>query len=135
MITRRQLLTQLSAASAVALVPSAALARRVDVAAENKLTIDKLFELQKPLLDWKWVVIHHTAAEYASKKIGRDVGVLTASTGNRSQIAWIGYADSLDQIAHDGQAMETDPDYLAFFARSEGLMVPNSLQQSIWQFV
>lgn len=45
----------------------------------------------------------------------------------------MGFSDSLDQAAQDSQTMESDPDYLAFFKRSESLFVPGTLEQSFWQ--
>lgn len=74
-------------------------------------------------------------ATFVDGKLGRELGVLTAVTGNRSQMGWIGYADSLAQVEADGQTLERDPDYLAFFKRSEGLFEPGSLEQSIWQLL
>jgi hypothetical protein len=74
-------------------------------------------------------------AEFVSAKFGRDVGVLTAMTGNRAGLMWLSYADSLDQFAEEGQQLETDPDYLAFFKRSESLFTPGTLEQSVWQVV
>ena len=62
---RRQFV--LGATSALLSLPRAAAAKR-DIAAENQKTLAGLFTLDEPLLDWDWVVIHHTAAEYASKK-------------------------------------------------------------------
>ena len=74
-------------------------------------------------------------SDYVKAKVGNDVGVMTAVTGNRAGLAWIGFSDSLDQAAQDGQVMESDPDYLAFFKRSEQLFVPGSLEQSFWQLL
>ncbi len=74
-------------------------------------------------------------SDYVKGKLGNDVGVMTAVTGNRAGLAWIGFSDSLDQAAQDGQAMESDPDYLAFFKRSEQLFVPGSLEQAYWQLL
>ena len=74
-------------------------------------------------------------AEYAEQKTGRTVGVMAAKTGNRSGIMWATFAESLDQIMDDSQALETDPNWLEFFRRSEGLYVPGSLEDSIWQFM
>ena len=74
-------------------------------------------------------------AEFVGSRFGRDVGVLTAMTGNRAGVMWLSYADSLDQMADEGQQLETDPDYLAFFKRSESLFTPGTLEQSIWQIV
>lgn len=37
------------------------------VAERNRATIAGLFDLDRPLLAWEGIVIHHTAAEYASK--------------------------------------------------------------------
>jgi hypothetical protein len=47
----------------------------------------------------------------------------------------LGFSESLDQLATDAQALETDPDHLAFFARSQNLFVPGTLEQSIWQIL
>lgn len=74
-------------------------------------------------------------ADFVGGKLGRDVGVLAAMTGNRAGIMWLQYAESLDQVADEGQQLETDADYIEFFKRSEGLYVPGSLEQSIWQIV
>lgn len=74
-------------------------------------------------------------ADYAKAKLGNDVGVMTAVTGNRAGLAWLGFSDSLEQATQDGQTMESDPDYLAFFKRSENLFVPGTLEQSFWQLL
>ena len=74
-------------------------------------------------------------AEFVEQKNGSAVGVMTAMTGNRAGLLWMGFSESLDQLANDAQALETDPDYLAFFARSENLFVPGTLEQSIWQIL
>lgn len=74
-------------------------------------------------------------AEFAGKKTGRAVGVMAAKTGNRSGIMWASFADSLDQIMDDSQKLETDPDWLQFFKRSEGLFIDGSLEDSIWQMM
>jgi hypothetical protein len=74
-------------------------------------------------------------SDFVKEKLGNDVGVMTAVTGNRAGLAWMGFSDSLEQAAQDGQTLESDPDYLAFFARSEKLFVPGSLEQSYWQLL
>ena len=74
-------------------------------------------------------------AEFVEQKTGNGVGVMTAMTGNRAGVLWIGFAESLDQVAKDSQTLETDPDYLAFFARSGDLFVPGTLEDSIWQIL
>ena len=74
-------------------------------------------------------------AEFVDQKLGRSVGVLTAMTGNRAGLMRLGDADSLDRVAADSQTLETDPDYLAFFKRSESLFAPGTLEQSIWQLL
>ncbi len=74
-------------------------------------------------------------AEFVEQKSGSAIGVMTAMTGNRAGLLWMGFSESLDQLATDQQKLETDPDYLAFFARSENLFVPGSLEQSIWQIL
>lgn len=74
-------------------------------------------------------------AEFAGQKTNREVGVMAAKTGNRSGIMWVSFADDLDEMMEQSQALETDPDWLQFFKRSEGLYVPGSLEDSIWQMV
>jgi hypothetical protein len=74
-------------------------------------------------------------AEFVESKTGNSVGVLTAFTGNRSGLMWIGYGDSLDEVAENSQKLETDPDYLAFFPRSEPLFMPGTLEQNLWQLL
>lgn len=74
-------------------------------------------------------------AEFVEQKNGNGLGVMTAMTGNRAGLLWIGFSESLDDVANDSQALETDPDYLAFFARSESMFVPGTLQQGIWQLL
>jgi hypothetical protein len=74
-------------------------------------------------------------ADFVEKKTGNATGVMTAMTGNRAGLAWLGFSESLDQLANDQQALETDPDYLAFFSRSENLFMPGTLEQGIWQML
>ena len=74
-------------------------------------------------------------AQFVDNKLGQSVGVLTAVTGNRAGLMWLSYADSLDQVGTNGQALETDPAYLDFFKRSGSVFVPGSLEQSIWQIM
>ena len=74
-------------------------------------------------------------ADYVKRKLGNDLGVMTAVTGNRAGLAWMGFSDSLDQAAQDGQTMESDPEYLAFFKSSEHLFVPGTLEQAYWQLL
>lgn len=62
---RRSLL----AAACTALAPLPAWARpapAVDVAAENAAVLARLRTPGPPLRAWKWIVVHHTAAEHAS---------------------------------------------------------------------
>lgn len=78
------------------------------------------------------------AAEVASTVqsiTGRTVGMVTAATGDRSRLVWVGYSPSLAAVQEDGEKLEANEDYLDLFKRSEGLMVPNTLQQNIWQRV
>lgn len=74
-------------------------------------------------------------SEYAQGITGRESGVVTAVTGNRSAMFWVSYANDMAEVENQGQALETDADYLAFFKRSEGLFAPNTLEQSIWQLL
>ncbi len=74
-------------------------------------------------------------SDFVKAKLGSDLGVMTAVTGNRAGLAWMGFSDSLDQASQDQQALETDPDWLAFFTRSEHLFVPGTLEQALWQLL
>jgi hypothetical protein len=74
-------------------------------------------------------------ADFVESKTGNATGVMTAVTGNRAQLAWVGFSESLEQLGTDLQTLETDPDYLAFFARSENLFAPGTLEQSFWQML
>ena len=74
-------------------------------------------------------------AEFAEGKTGVSTGVVSAYTGNRSMLSWVGYASDLDEISKNSQALETDADYLEFFKRSEGLFQPGTLEQNIWQML
>ena len=65
--------------------------------------------------------------------LGRETGLATAVTGDRSRLLWIGAADSLAQVEADNETLEASAEYLDLFKRSEGLVVPNSLEQHIWQ--
>ena len=76
------------------------------------------------------------AAEIAatvSEIIGKPAGLLTAVTGNSSRVLWIGSADSLAEIEDNNETLENSPEYVDMFKRSEGLIVLNSLEQTIWQ--
>ncbi len=65
-MNRRKMM--IGAASAVFLPALPASARRPTTAERNRATLDALFTLEAPLYPWKHIVIHHTAAEHASKK-------------------------------------------------------------------
>lgn len=66
---------------------------------------------------------------------GNTVGVVTAATGDRSRLLWIGYGPSLGQVEKDGEALEANEDYLGLFKKSEGVLQPNTLEQNIWMRV
>ena len=72
-------------------------------------------------------------ANFVDAKLGNPVGVMNAVTGNRAGMAWVGFSDSLDEMAKNNETLESDPDYLGFFKRSESLFVPGSLEFAIWQ--
>jgi hypothetical protein len=74
-------------------------------------------------------------AEVVESLTGNAAGVITSVTGDRSQLWWIGFSDSLDDIGEQGEKLESSEEYLALFKRSEELFVPGSLAQSFWQFV
>ncbi len=76
------------------------------------------------------------AAEVAatvSSITGNSVGLATAATGDRSRIVWIGYNSSMADMDGQTAALEADESYMDLFKRSEGLLVPNSLQGTIWR--
>jgi hypothetical protein len=74
-------------------------------------------------------------SEFIEGKTGTASGVITAFTGNQSEMFWVGYADDLQKIGSDNESLQADPDYMAFFKRSESLFVQNTLEQSIWQLL
>ncbi|MCB9748762.1 MAG: N-acetylmuramoyl-L-alanine amidase [Myxococcales bacterium] len=74
---RRRLLTHapaalaLGGAAALGLAPRRAAARTAGVPyeqtrARNRAMFEGMFELDVPLLPYEWIVVHHTAAEYAT---------------------------------------------------------------------
>ena len=78
------------------------------------------------------------AAEVAttvSGIVGRDVGLATAATGDRSRLVWVGYSSSLAPVEADGATLEANEGYLDLFKRSEGLTQPNMLEQNLWMRV
>ncbi len=66
---------------------------------------------------------------------GNDVGVVTAVTGDRSELMWLGFNDSLAAVGEQNEALEANPDYVGLFKRSAATFVPGSLTQSFWQIV
>lgn len=74
-------------------------------------------------------------AEYVSSNYDSEVGVMTSLTGNRSGIMFLQYGESMDELAKLGETLEADEEYLAFFKRSEGLIVDGSLEQAMWQLL
>lgn len=74
-------------------------------------------------------------SDFVKSKLDNDLGVMTSVTGNRAALAWMGFSDSLDEAVQDGQTLESDPEWLDFFKRSENLFVPGSLEQSYWQLL
>lgn len=74
-------------------------------------------------------------ADLVRDKIGRQIGVGSAITGDRSRVAWIGYNDDLTSMFADRALLEGDPEYLQMFKKSEGLYQDGSLEAAIWQNV
>lgn len=72
-------------------------------------------------------------AEYAAGKIGREVGLVSAVTGDRSQIMFVAYGTSLDDLITADNELEGDAEYQGFYKRSEDLLVPGSLERHFWQ--
>lgn len=71
--------------------------------------------------------------EMVEDKIGLKTGLIAATTGDRSVLAFVGRLGSLDEAAETAETLEADPEYLELFKRSEGLFVDGSLEQSLWQ--
>lgn len=74
-------------------------------------------------------------AEHVEQVSGNALGVLTAVTGNRAGLMWLGHSASMDDLADQADKLEADADYMAFFKRSETVFVPGTLEQSIWQML
>ena len=70
-----------------------------------------------------------------SEILGKQGGLATAVTGDRSRVVWVGNAASLAEVEESGDKLEASAEYMDLFKRSEGLIVPNTLQQNIWQRV
>jgi hypothetical protein len=70
-----------------------------------------------------------------SEILGRPTGLVSAATGDRARILWVGYGSSLAQLEADGDTLEGNDEYVDLFKRSEGLFVPNTLEQNIWRRV
>lgn len=76
------------------------------------------------------------AAEVATTVSGitdRPVGIATAATGDRSRLVWVSAFDSMSDMDGTTADLEADESYLDLFKRSEGLLVPNSLESTIWR--
>ncbi len=74
-------------------------------------------------------------AEHASGVIGRDIGVLTAFTGDQARLLWVGNNASLADVQAANDQLMADADYLEMFKRSEGLFVESTLNTTIWRTV
>jgi len=68
-----------------------------------------------------------------SRITDRPVGMATAATGDRSRLVWVSAFDSMSDMDGTTADLEADEAYLDLFKRSEGLLVPNSLESTIWR--
>jgi len=59
---------------------------------------------------------------------GKDLGLGRYITGDNSQVAFIGFHESLQEIYDLEAACLADERWLALYSQSEGLIVPNSLE-------
>jgi len=66
---------------------------------------------------------------------GSQVGVATATTGDRARLLWAAYGADLGELEADTDAIESSDEYLDLFKRSEGLFIPGHFEQSIWMRV
>lgn len=66
---------------------------------------------------------------------GNATGVATAVTGDRTQLMWFGFSESLDAFAADQEKLEAEEEYIGLYKRSEDLFEPGSLEQSLWQMI
>jgi len=66
---------------------------------------------------------------------GNEVGVVTAVTGDRSQLMWVGFSDSLAAVGADNEKLESNADYIGLFKRSADTFVSGSLTQSFWRMI
>lgn len=64
--TRRSLLASFGGASLGSLLPRSAAAAGHDAAGHNAAVLAGLAEPGPPLRAWKWIVVHHTAVEFAT---------------------------------------------------------------------
>lgn len=75
------------------------------------------------------------AAQFVHAKTGREVGLISAYTGDRSQVAWVMHGSSMDDLESINADIESDEEFMAFYKRSEDLIVAGSAQRSIWQLL
>lgn len=74
-------------------------------------------------------------AEKASSITGHETGVIRATTGLASTVAWVTFADSLQTLQDSDTKLNSDPEFLDFYKRSATCMVAGSLVQTLRQRV
>ncbi len=72
-------------------------------------------------------------AESASEITGNEVGVARPFTGQMNQVLWFSFHDSLDALAQAQAKLDASEDFVTYYKRAEGLLVPNSLVAGIRQ--
>ncbi|RMH69122.1 MAG: hypothetical protein D6683_16355 [Actinomyces sp.] len=73
--------------------------------------------------------------EVVTSITGRPSALVTAVTGARDRLLWVGHASSLAELEQARTELEADEKYLELFKRSEGLFREGSLETVIWQRV
>lgn len=74
-------------------------------------------------------------SEFAARKLERPIGLMQAVTGDRSRLMFLAYGDDLDDLAQTDAELNADSEYQEFYKRSEGLMVPGTLERNFWQLL
>ncbi len=64
--------------------------------------------------------------------IGREVGVITGATGDRTRILFVAFSQSMAEIEDDTGKLESSEAYLDLFKRADGPLVAGHLTQNIW---
>ena len=75
------------------------------------------------------------AAEIAStvgEIIDSQIGVVTAATGDRTRLLFVGFSASLAEVEANNEKLESSEAYLDLFKRAEGPFIAGHLTQNLW---